>query len=90
MKGRNILWIALLAFGAFASGVAVGQIPPGLWVRHPVLADAEHHCHQAIDKLNQAQANSGWDGAGHIQHARDLLEHADQEIIAGAIANDPH
>ncbi|HTV14423.1 MAG TPA: hypothetical protein VME68_06895 [Acidobacteriaceae bacterium] len=89
MKGRNIVWISLLGLGLFASGVAVGQ-DPGLWQRHPVLAEAEHHTHIALDKLNQAQANSGWDGAGHIQRAKDLLTRADQEIWAGARANDPH
>lgn len=89
MKGRNIVWIALLALGMFVSGVAVGQ-DPGLWARHPVLADAERHTHIAIDKLNQAQANSDWDGAGHMQRAKDLLNHADQEIWAGARANDRH
>jgi hypothetical protein len=89
MKRRNIVWIALLGLGAFAGGIAVGQ-DPGLWARHPNLADAEHHCHMAMDKISAAQAANDWDAAGHLQHAKDLLAHADQEIRAGAFAADHH
>lgn len=89
MKGRNVVWISLLGLGIFASGIAVGQVP-GIWQRHPVLAEAERDTHAAMDKLNQAQANSDWDGAGHLQRAKDLLAKADREIFAGAMANDPH
>jgi hypothetical protein len=89
MKGRNILWIALLCLGVFAGGVAVGQ-DPGLWQRHPVLADADNHCRVAFDKLSEAQAANEWDAGGHLQHAKDLLARAQQEIVAGAIAHDQH
>lgn len=89
MKARNIVWIALLGLGIFAGGVAVGQ-DPAMWGRHPNLADAERHCHIAMDKINAAQSANDWDMGGHAARAKDLLAHADDEIRKAAFAADHH
>jgi hypothetical protein len=91
MKGRNFVWIALLGLGVFAGGVAAGQ-DPGLWQRHPALADVERNCHVALDKINQAWATNPPDPGGHLARARDLIMRADREITAAAVAADggPH
>jgi hypothetical protein len=87
MKGRDFIWIALLCLSVFAGGVAIGQ-DPGLWARHPVLADADHACHIAMDKVAQAQGANPADPAGHMQRAKDLLFRAEHEIGAAAVAAD--
>jgi hypothetical protein len=89
MKARNMVWIALLGLGLFAGGVAVGQ-DPGMWGRHPNLADAERHCHQAMDKISAAQQANDWDMGGHAARAKDLLAQADREIRAACFAADHH
>jgi hypothetical protein len=89
MKGRNMVWIALLGLGLFAGGVAVGQ-DPGMWGRHPNLRDAELDCHHASDHLAAAQQSNDWDMRGHASRARDLLAQADREIRAACFAADHH
>ena len=89
MKSRKVIGIALLGMGLFAGGIAVGQ-DPGMWGRHPNLADAERHTRMAIDKLNAAQGANDWDLGGHAAKAKDLLAHADDEIRKATFAADHH
>lgn len=54
--------------------------------RHPNLAAAQQLSHQAWERVVQAQKANEWDMAGHAQHAKELLDQANQELKAAAQA----
>jgi hypothetical protein len=84
----HALWIALLSLGMFAGGVAVAQIDPGMWGRHPNLRDADKDCLNAQEHIHKAQAANDWDMQGHAARAQGLLTQAEQEIRAACLAAD--
>lgn len=73
---------------AVVGGIAVAQ-PPKQNVsgaRHPNLAAAQRACANAFEKIKAAQQANEWDMQGHAQKAKDLLEQADKELKAAALA----
>ena len=52
--------------------------------RHPNLAAAQQLSHQAWEKVVAAQKANEWDMEGHAQHAKELLDQANQELKAAA------
>jgi hypothetical protein len=71
-----------------AGGIAVAQ-PPKQNVsgaRHPNLAAAQRACANAFEKIKAAQEANEWDMQGHAQKAKNLLEEADKELKAAALA----
>ena len=88
MNRHQAVWTSVLCLGLFASGVGIGQQVS--WAHHPNLAAAQHMTEQAIEKLSQAQAANEFDMSGHAARAKDLLERANQEILASAAAANRH
>ena len=73
---------------AVVGGIAVAQ-PPKQNVsgaRHPNLAAAQRACANAFEKIKAAQQANEWDMQGHAQKAKELLEQADKELKAAALA----
>lgn len=83
MIRRKRIWGSLAGLAVIAGGICIAQ-DQGLWRRHPNLAEAERHCHQADQALLRAQQANHWDLHGHAARAEQLLRQADQEIYAAA------
>ena len=54
--------------------------------RHPNLAAAQRLSQQAFERVVQAQRANEWDMRGHAQKAKELLEQANEELKAAALA----
>lgn len=54
--------------------------------RHPNLAAAQRLCHQAWQRVLDAQKANEWDMEGHAQKAKDLLDQANNELRQAATA----
>jgi hypothetical protein len=54
--------------------------------RHPNLAAAQRFCEQAYEKTTAAQEANEWDMAGHAARAKELLNQANTELKAAALA----
>jgi len=77
---------------AVVLGIAPAQ-PPKQNVsaaRHPNLAAAQRACANAFEKIKAAQEANEWDMQGHAQKAKELLEQADKELKAAALAANRH
>jgi hypothetical protein len=78
------LFGSLLVIGS----VAVAQAPKKnvSAARHPNIAAAQRLSQQAYEKIIAAQQANEWDMQGHAQHAKQLLEQANNELRAAATA----
>jgi hypothetical protein len=87
MNTRKVLMGGALGVGLLAGGILIAQAPPENIDphRHPALANAQHHIHEAFDEVMHAQQAHDWDLHGHAEHARDLLIQASNELKAAAI-----
>jgi hypothetical protein len=53
---------------------------------HPNIAAAQQLSQQAFEKIVAAQEANEWDMQGHAQHAKQLLQQANNELRAAATA----
>lgn len=87
-------WIlgSLLGLGLVAGGVTIAQGPPveNVGRRHPNLEAAQRLIDQAYGRINAAQQANEWDMDGHAQKAKELLDQANREIKAAAMAANHH
>jgi hypothetical protein len=59
--------------------------------KHPNLAAAQRLCDQAFQKISAGQQANEWDMEGHAAKAKELLDHASQELKQAAMtANKEH
>ncbi|MBS1855126.1 MAG: hypothetical protein JST11_07160 [Acidobacteria bacterium] len=71
----------------FVAGIAVAQRPKeDVGARHPNLAAAQRLARQAWQRVVDAQKANEWDLGGHAQRAKELLDQADNELKAAAVA----
>jgi len=84
MKVRTIVFGSVVALGLVTSGFVAGQDVS--WRRHPNLAAAQHLIDQAYAKISDAQGANEFDMDGHAAHAKELLEQANREVKAAAMA----
>jgi hypothetical protein len=85
MKSR----ILTAVFGAalLAGGIAIAQPERNVSAaRHPNIAAAQRLSQQAFEKIVEAQRANEWDMAGHAQKAKELLDQANRELKAAALA----
>ena len=54
--------------------------------RHPNIAAAQRLTEQAWQRIVDAQKANEWDMEGHAQKAKDLLDQANRELKAAALA----
>ena len=74
---------ALLLVG----GIAIAQPERNVsGARHPNIAAAQRLSQQAYERIIDAQKANEWDMQGHAQKAKMLLEQANEELKAAAIA----
>lgn len=88
MNRREFVSGCAVGAGALAAGAAIAQGPPRRDVgrRHPNLAAAQRFCQQAYDRIVAAQQANEFDLGGHAQHAKDLLDRANNELKEAAEA----
>ncbi|HUA98796.1 MAG TPA: hypothetical protein VMA34_10750 [Terracidiphilus sp.] len=88
MNRRNLILGSVPVLAAMAGGVSIAQGPPERNVggRHPNLAAAQRLTEQAYNRIVAAQQANEWDMDGHAQRAKDLLDQANRELKAAAIA----
>jgi len=76
-------------FGAslLLGGLAIAQPERNVsGARHPNLAAAQRLSQQAFERIVEAQRANEWDMRGHAQKAKELLEQANEELKAAALA----
>jgi hypothetical protein len=76
-------------FGAslLVGGLAIAQPERNVsGARHPNIAAAQRLSQQAFEKVVEAQRANEWDMNGHAQKAKDLLEQANEQLKAAAMA----
>jgi len=84
---RNLVLGGLFSIGAATARIGAAQAPErNVGGRHPNLAAAQRLCAQAYDRIVAAQQANEWDMDGHAAHAKDLLDQANRELKAAAIA----
>ena len=87
-------WVigSLLGLGLIAGGLTIAQGSPAEDVgrRHPNLMAAQHLIDQAYSRIVAAQGANEWDMDGHAQRAKELLDQANREIKAAAMAANHH
>jgi hypothetical protein len=92
MKTKNWLLSSMLAAALTCGGVVLAQ-GPGVDIdraKHPNLAEAQMHIHQAMQKIDEAQQANHENLGGHADKAKDLLAQADRELKAAAEYADHH
>ena len=71
----------------FLGSFALGQPKQNVGARrHPNLAAAQRMTENAYNKIIAAQQANEWDMQGHAQKAKSLLEQANTELKAAALA----
>jgi hypothetical protein len=79
-----VVFGCLLAVGGVAvADKPVRNVSPG---RHPNLAAAQRLSQQAYERIIDAQRANEWDMQGHAQHAKELLQQANNELKQAAEA----
>ncbi len=76
----KIMTIVLTAAAALPLGYAVA----GPMRERPNLRAAERELTQAFEHVAASQAANEWDEGGHAQKAKELIEHAKEEIHLAA------
>jgi len=79
--------VLAISYGAFAQPVPADNVSGRL---HPNLAAAQRLCTQAYEKLSASQRANEFDEGGHAARAKELLDQANQEIKAAAMADNSH
>ncbi|HEY3838495.1 MAG TPA: hypothetical protein VGL72_18070 [Bryobacteraceae bacterium] len=69
-----------LFVGGIATGIGIAQ------PRHPNLAAAKSLCHQAFQRISEAQTANEFDMRGHAAAAKGLLEKAEGELNQAVMA----
>lgn len=89
---RKFVFGSLLGLGLIAGGVTIAQGPPqeNVGRRHPNIMAAQRLVDQAYGRIVAAQQANEWDMDGHAQRAKDLLDQANRELKAAAIAANHH
>ena len=78
---------AVLGCVLLAGGFATAQPKKNVSAaRHPNLAAAQRLCSQAWEKIVEAQKANEFDMNGHAQKAKELLDQANNELKAAALA----
>jgi hypothetical protein len=86
MKKSRIL-TAVFGVSLFVGGIAIAQPERNVsGARHPNIAAAQRLSRQAFEKVVEAQRANEWDMNGHAQKAKGLLEQANEELKAAAMA----
>jgi hypothetical protein len=81
--------ILSLVFGIslFVAGFAIAQPERNVsGSRHPNIAAAQRLSQQAFERIVEAQRANEWDMGGHAAKAKKLLEEANEELKAAAVA----
>lgn len=89
MNLRHIVLSSVAGLGLVASGILIAQGPPVRNVgagRHPNLAAAQRLTDNAYNKIVAAQQANEFDMDGHAAKAKDLLDQANRELKAAAMA----
>ena len=80
----KILVVGFLVIGIVSTGMVVYAVDVG--PRHGNLRAAQKLIERAINKVSDAQAANEFDMEGHAARAKDLLNHAYDEIKLAAMA----
>jgi hypothetical protein len=83
---RRFVLGGLVSLTIIASSVVIGQPVQNVGGRHPNIAAAQRLTEQAYNKISAAQQANEWDMDGHAAKAKDLLDQANRELKAAAIA----
>jgi hypothetical protein len=89
MSYRRVLLGSIAAVGLVVGGITIAQGPPERNInpgKHPNLAAAQRLADQAYHRIVDAQQANEWDMDGHAAKAKDLLDQANRELKAAAIA----
>lgn len=91
-NARKLVFGSLLGLGLIAGGVTIAQGPPpeNVGRRHPNIMAAQRLVDQAYSRIVAAQQANEWDMDGHAQRAKELLDQANRELKAAAIAANHH
>jgi hypothetical protein len=89
MIGRLLAGTAalILTVSVTLAGPPVDNINPN---KHPNLAAAQRLATEAFERVSAAQVANEYDMDGHAAHAKDLLDQANRELKAAAIAANHH
>jgi hypothetical protein len=88
MSTKLMLCSALILAASVAGAAPENNINPN---KHPNLAAAQRLVTDAYGKVSAAQSANEWDMGGHAAHAKDLLDQANRELKAAAVAaNENH
>jgi hypothetical protein len=84
---RTRVLSAVFAASLLIGGLAIAQPERNVsGARHPNIAAAQRLSQQAFEKIVEAQRANEWDMNGHAQKAKNLLEQANEELKAAALA----
>ena len=89
MNLRHVILSSFAGLGLVASGILIAQGPPVRNAgagRHPNLAAAQRLTDNAYNKIVAAQQANEFDMDGHAAKAKDLLDQANRELKAAAMA----
>ena len=88
LRTRRAFPLQMLGLAGITAALAPGQQPKQTVssARHPNLAAAQQLCQQAYDKCVEAQGANEFDMQGHAQKAKNLLEQANTQLKAAAMA----
>jgi len=84
---KTRVFSSVLGASLLIGGLAMAQPERNVsGARHPNLAAAQRLSQQAFERVVQAQRANEWDMRGHAQKAKELLEQANEELKAAALA----
>ena len=84
----KLLKVILCSAAIAAAAAAYAQTPVNVSKSHGNLRSAQELINQAIDRIDEAQANNKDQLGGHAQRAKDLLAQASAEVkLAAEAAN---
>jgi len=84
---KTRVFSSVLGASLLIGGLAMAQPERNVsGARHPNLAAAQRLSQQAFERIVEAQKANEWDMRGHAQKAKALLEQANEELKAAALA----
>jgi hypothetical protein len=85
MNRYRTIWTSVLCLGLITSAAGIAQQINSN--RHPNLAAAQRLTEQAYQAMVRAQQANEYDLGGHAAQAKDLLQQANQQIVAATRAS---
>jgi hypothetical protein len=87
LRTRRYFPLQVLGLAQLTAALAPAQPKQSVsGARHPNLAAAQRFCQQAYEKTTAAQEANEWDMQGHAAKAKELLNQANTELKAAALA----